>query len=139
VTNSEDAGMTEPDMSSAPSAQQHDQGGGAAQSLPRLLVAAAMSAVAALSAAACWAIFQAQYVNDYCTTRVPQPVPANPEALGGRPAYMPNPVTIRCEYDRFPTVDVMDPMPLLGALVMVGVVAVVTTLMFRWARRPANL
>lgn len=106
----------------------------AGSSLPRLIISAAMTAAAGMFAAAFWAIARAQYVNDYCTTRARQPEPANPEALGGRPAYMPDPVTIRCEYDGFPTVDVFDPLPLLGGLVLAVAVAVLAFLMFRNAR-----
>jgi hypothetical protein len=79
---------------------------------------------------------QAQYINDYCTTRAPQPTPANPEALGWRPAYLDGPVTVVCEYDGYPTVTVTDPVPLLGALVLAAGVLAVGIAVFRWARRP---
>ena len=124
--------MSERDTETAPGSEREAPRDGSARSLTRLLVAGAVTVFAGLLAAALWAVSSAQYLGGYCTSRASQPTPANPESLGGRPAYMPNPVTVRCEYDGFPTVDVIDPMPLLGAVVMVGVVAVVATLMLRW-------
>ncbi len=91
---------------------------------------------AVFCAAGVWVVGQAQYVNDYCTSdRVDQPTPANPEALGGRPAYLDGPLTVGCEYDGYSTVTVADPAPLVGALVLIGMVVSVAVVMLRWARR----
>jgi hypothetical protein len=103
---------------------------------PRLVAAGLVTAIAGLIAAGVWTLLQAQYINDYCTTRAPQPTPANPEVLGGRPAYLDGPVTVVCEYDGYPTVTVTDPVPLLGALVLAAGVLAVGIAVFRWARRP---
>lgn len=101
----------------------------------RLVVASVATMAAALCAAVIWVVGQAQYINDYCTSdRVAQPTPADPEALGGRPAYLDGPVTVVCEYDGYPTVTVTDPAPLLGALVLIVMVIAVAVVMLRWAR-----
>jgi hypothetical protein len=105
----------------------------------RLLMASLATMAAALLAAGVWVVGQAQYINDYCATgRVQQPTPANPEALGGRPAYLDGPVTVVCEYDGHPTVTVTDPAPLLGALVLMIVVVAFALLTLRWARRDGD-
>lgn len=105
----------------------------------RLLVASFATVAAALLASGYWVIGQAQYLNDYCTTdRVKQPTPANPEALGGRPAYLDGPVTVVCEYDGYPTVTVTDPAPLLGALIVMSLVVAFAAVTLRWARRDGD-
>jgi hypothetical protein len=103
----------------------------------RLLVAVGVTTVVALLAAGVWAVGQAQYLNDYCTTRAPQPETATPEGIGGRPAYLDGLTTVRCEYDNLPAVTVTDPMPLLGALLLAACVLAVWVVVFRWVRRPA--
>jgi hypothetical protein len=67
-----------------------------------------------------------------CATAIP------PEALGGRPAYMDDPITIACEYDGFPTVYVTEPGPLLGALLMMTIVIAVAFGAYRWVRTSAR-
>ena len=99
----------------------------------RLLAATVVTGVVALLSALAWLIGQAQYINDYCTTRAPQPTTSPPEALGGRPAYMDDPVTVACEYDGFPTVYVTEPGPLLGALLMTAIVIAVALGAYHWA------
>jgi hypothetical protein len=102
----------------------------------RLVVAWLATMAAALFAAGVWVVGQAQYINDYCTSdRVAQPTPADPEALGGRPAYLDEPVTVVCEYDGYSTATVTDPAPLLGALVLMVLVVAVAVATLRWARR----
>lgn len=105
--------------------------------LGRLVVAGVATVLTSLLAAGLWAVGQAQYTNDYCSTRVPEPEsPSSPEAVGGRPAYMDGPVTIRCEYDHFPTVTVIEPLPLIGALVLAALAVGAAVLFVRWALRP---
>lgn len=105
----------------------------------RLVVAWLATMAAAFCAAVVWVVGQAQYVHDYCTSdRVAQPTPANPEALGGRPAYLDGAVTVVCEYDGYPTVTVTDPAPLIGALVLIAMVVAVAVVMLRWARCDRN-
>lgn len=78
----------------------------------RLVMAWLAAMAAVFCAAGVWVVGQAQYVNHYCTSdRVDQPTPANPEALGGRPAYLDGPLTVGCEYDGYSTVTVADPAP----------------------------
>jgi hypothetical protein len=89
-------------------------------------------------AAGIWVVGQAQYINDDCTTRAPQPNPANPEALGGRPAYLDGPVTIRCEYDQFPAVEVTGPLPLVGAVVLTILVIAGAVVVLQWARQASG-
>lgn len=100
----------------------------------RSLMAASTTCLAALLAAGLWVFGQAQYVQDYCHTRVHPPLTSPPEALSGRPAYWRDPVTIACEFEGFPTVHTTDPAPLLGALLLAGAVAAVALIAFRWAR-----
>lgn len=104
----------------------------------RLLAATVVTGFVALLSALAWLIAQAQYINDYCTTRTPQPITSPPEALGGRPAYMHGPMTVACEYDGFPTVYVTEPGPLLGALLMMAIVIAVAFGAYRWARPAAR-
>jgi len=105
----------------------------------RLIVACLGTLAAALLAAGVWVVGQAQYINDYCTTdRVNRPTQANPEALGGRPAYLDGPVTVVCEYDGYPTITVTDPAPLLGALVLMISVIAFAVVTLRWARRDSD-
>lgn len=91
----------------------------------------------ALVSALVWLMGQAQYLNDYCTTRASQPITSPPEALSARPAYMDDPITVACEFDGFPTVYVTEPAPLLGALLLTGMVIAVAFIAFSWARSSA--
>lgn len=54
----------------------------------RLAAAGVATLLAGLAAAAFWILARARYANDYCFTLVEQPESANPETVGGRPAYM---------------------------------------------------
>ncbi len=103
----------------------------------RLLVAWIATTAIGLLAAGFWLVSQAQYTEDYCQTRAPQPRSPSPEGLSGRPGYLDGPVTVRCEYDQFPAVEVTDPLPLIGALALALLVLGVAAVAFRWARRPA--
>lgn len=96
----------------------------------KILAAAAVTLLTALLAALVWLLGQAQYVNDYCTTRAPQP----PNVAGGRPAYMSDPITVACEFDGYPTVYVTEPGPLLGALLLTAIVIAVGLVATHWAR-----
>lgn len=92
----------------------------------------------ALLAAGLWVVGQAQYTEDYCRTRAPQPeAPPGVEGLSGRPGYLDGPVTIRCEYDQVADVAVVDALPLLGALLLAMLVLAITATSLRWALRPA--
>jgi hypothetical protein len=106
------------------------------RSVLRLTAAGLVTLLACMVAAVFWIVSQAQYTNDYCTTRASRPEPANPEALGGRPAYMDGPYTIVCEYDGYPTLEIFDPTVLIGALILAAVVVGIGVGMFRWAWRP---
>jgi amino acid transporter len=117
-------------------AEQYIPGSGSA--FLRLLGATVVTGFVALLSALAWLIGQAQYINDYCTTRAPQPITTPPEALGGRPAYMDDPITVACEYDGFPTVYVTEPGPLFGALLMMAIVIAVAFGAYRWARPSAR-
>lgn len=99
----------------------------------RFLAAAVVTLLTALLAALSWLLGQAQYINDYCTTRAPQP----PEVVGGRPAYMSDPITVACEFDGYPTVYVTEPGPLLGALLLTAIVIAVGFVAIHWARPSA--
>ena len=101
----------------------------------RPTVAALASVLAGLLAAGLWTVAQAQYLNDYCSTRAPQPHAPTPESLDGRPAYLDGPATVRCDYDALPDVVVTDALPLAGALVLGALVVAVALVAFRWARR----
>ena len=105
--------------------------------MTRVLLAGFATLLASLLAAGFWTLGQAQYLNDYCQTRAPQPQPLTPEGLSGRPAYLDGPVTVRCEYDGLPAVVVTDPLPMIGALGLAGLVIMLVVLAFGWARRPA--
>lgn len=103
----------------------------------RLVVAGLASLLTGLLAAGSWVVGQAQYLEDYCSTRAPEASASTPEALDGRPAYLDGAMTVRCEYDDLPTVLVSDPLPMAGALVLAVLVVVVAIQAVRWARRPA--
>ncbi len=96
-------------------------------------MAACILSVAAPVAAGLWVVGQAQYLEDYCFTRVEPPEASPPEALSGRPAYWDDPVTVACEFDGFPTIYTTEPAPLLGALLLAGAVLAVALLAFHWA------
>lgn len=98
----------------------------------RFLAAAVVTLLTALLAALVWLLGQA-HVNDYCTTRAPQP----PNLVGGRPAYMADPITVACEFDGHPTVYVTEPGPLLGALLLTAIVVAVVLGATHWARASA--
>jgi len=102
-------------------------------SVARVAAAFVATLAAALFATGLCVVGQAQYTEDYCQTRAPQP---DSEALSGRPGYLDGPVTIRCEYDQVPVVEVTDPLPLVGALVLLALVIVVAAVALQWARRP---
>jgi hypothetical protein len=51
----------------------------------RLAVAGLGTLFVGLVAAVFWVLAQAQYINDYCTSRAPRPTL---EPTGGRPAYI---------------------------------------------------
>lgn len=108
--------------------------GGQGQPILRFVLAALVTSVAALLATGLLVFGQAQYVQDYCHTRVEPPATFPPEALSGRPAYWDNPVTVACEFDGFPTIYTTDPGPVVGGLILLGVVLVVTLVAFDWAR-----
>ena len=104
----------------------------------RFLLAAVFTGVTALLFVLFWLIGQAQYLEDYCHTRVPQPKASPPEALSGRPAYWDDPITVACEFDGFQTVYVTEPGPLGGALALAGMVVAVAFITCRWARPSAR-
>ena len=82
---------------------------------------------------------QARYSEDYCHTRAPEPAaPAGVEGLSGRPGYLDGLVTIRCEYDQVPDVVATDPLPLVGALVLMVLVLGVGAMTVAWSRRPSR-
>ncbi len=109
------------------------------RSVLRLAAAGLVTLFLGLVAAIFWIVAQAQYTNDYCHTRAPQPEATPPESASGRPAYFGDPVTIVCEYDGYPTVEVFVPGPFLGALFLVAVVVGIGVGLFRWAWRPKPL
>lgn len=98
----------------------------------RLAAAALGTLFIGLVAAVSWVLAQAQYINDYCTSRAPQPTPEPP---GGRPAYMDGPWTVVCEYDGMPAVQITEPGPFIGAMVLALIVIGIGVAAFRWARR----
>jgi multisubunit Na+/H+ antiporter MnhC subunit len=110
----------------------------------RLTVAWVATVGAALFAGGLWAVGQAQYTEDYCHTRAPQPPSPHSEGLSGRPGYLDGPLTIRCEYDQVSAVEVTDPLPLVGAVVLTMMVIAVAVVALQWARQatgtqsPAN-
>lgn len=120
--------MQAPDVDDPPLSQGHGR------PIFRYLLAALITCVAALLAAGLWVLGQAQYVQDYCHTRVEPPTTRPPEALSGRPAYWDNLVTIACAFDGFPTIYTTDPVPLFGALLLTGAVVAVALIAFHWAR-----
>lgn len=103
----------------------------------RLAAAGLATLLAGLAAAVFWILAQAQYTNDYCITLVEQPESANPEELGGRPAYIDGPYTTVC-YDGHPTVETFDPLMVLGAVFLAAIVITIGICAFRWAWRPAR-
>lgn len=105
--------------------------------MTRLVVASVVTIAAGLLAVGLWAVGQAQYTNDYCQSKAPQPASSTPEGVGGRPGYLDGPLTIRCEYHRAPAVEVTDLLPFYGALVLGLFAIAVATVAFRWARRPS--
>lgn len=108
-------------------------------SVLRLAIAGLVTLLAGLVAAVFWVLAQAQYTNDYCTTRAPQPEPSPPfyeAGLGGRPAYMDGPYTIVCEYDGYPIVEIFDPGMLIGALFLAAIVIVIGICTFHWSWNP---
>lgn len=104
----------------------------------RVVLAGIGTLLTALFAAVLWVLAQAQYINDYCSTRAPQPTSPTPEALDGRPAYMDGPVTVVCEYHELPTVEVTDALPFIGACLLAVVVLAIGVWAFRWALRPTD-
>lgn len=108
------------------------------RSVLRLIAAGFVTLLAGLVAAVFWIVSQAQYTNDYCTRPgvAPEPSPPYLEALSGRPAYMDGPYTIICEYDQYPTLEIFDPLVLLGALFLAAIVIGIGIGTFRWAWRP---
>lgn len=105
-------------------------------SVARVAAALVATITAALFATGLWVVGQAQYTEDYCHTRAPQLPVADSEGLSGRPGYLDGPVTMRCEYDQVPAVEVTDPLPLVSAVVLLVLVIVVAVVALRWARRP---
>jgi hypothetical protein len=101
----------------------------------RLAAAGLGTLFVGLVAAVFWVLAQAQYINDYCTTRAPRPEPPIPEATGGRPAYMDGPWTVVCEYDGMPTVEIAEPFPFLSAVFLAALVIGIGVVAFRWAWR----
>lgn len=98
----------------------------------RLAAAGLGTLIAGLLAAAFWILAQAQYLNDYCTTRAPQP---ESPITGGRPAHLDGPWTVVCEYDGAPTMAIVEPLPFVGAVVLAAVVLGIGVMAFRWAWR----
>ena len=112
---------------------------GRAQRIARLTGAIVFGLVCAVVAFGLWVVGQARYLEDYCQTRVDGPAaPPDVEGLSGRPAYLDGPVTIRCEYDQVPDLAVTDPLPLIGALVLIVLVLGVVAVTIQWARRPTR-
>lgn len=112
---------------------------GRARRVARLAGAILASLVCAVAAIGLWVVGQARYTEDYCQTRVDEPAaPAGVEGLSGRPAYLDGPVTIRCDYDQVPDLTVTDPLPLVGALVLIVLVLGVVAVTIEWARRPTR-
>ena len=97
-------------------------------------MAACLTGVAALLAAGLWVVGQAQYLQDYCFTRIEPPETSPPEALSGRPAYWDDPVTVACEFDGFPTIYTTEPAPLVGAILLAVAVVAVALIALHWAR-----
>lgn len=106
--------------------------------MTRLAVAWLTTIATALLAAGLWVVGQAQYTNDYCHTRAPQPASPDSEGLSGRPGYLDGPVTIRCEYDQVPAIEVMDPLPLVGAVMLMLLVIAVAVVALQWARQATS-
>ena len=104
--------------------------------MTRLVTASVATIVVGLLAVGLWVVGQAQYTNDYCRSKAPQPASSAAEGVGGRPGYLDGPLTIRCEYDQGPTMEVTDPLPFFGALVLALLVLAAATVAYRWARRP---
>lgn len=100
----------------------------------RLHLTVFIASVAALLAAGLRVVGQAQYLEDYCHTRVEPPDASPPETLSGRPAYWDNPVTVACEFDRYPTIYTTEQAPLFSALLLTGAVIAVALIAFHWAR-----
>ena len=105
----------------------------------RRATAVLATVAAGIAAVGIWVVAQAAYLEDYCLTRVVTPDVSPPEALGGRPAYWGDPVTIVCELDGHPAVHTTDPGPLVGALLLAAAVCVVAVTSFRRARPPADV
>ena len=101
----------------------------------RLAGAVAFNLGCALLAAGLWVVGQARYTEDYCHTRAPEPAtPPGFEGLSGRPGYLDGPVTIRCEYDPVPDIAVTDPLPLVGALLLIFMMFGIVAVTIQWAR-----
>lgn len=103
---------------------------------PKLLIARSSAAalitlVVMLTALGIAVIGQGQYVDDYCITRVPAPKGMTEATGGGRPAYLDNPITIRCDYDHFPSVTVTDLFPLFWIVGTVGTATIISALLWR--------
>lgn len=107
---------------------------GQGRTLLGFLMAGFITSAAALMATGLWLVGQAQYLEDYCPTRVDPPEASTPEALSGRPAHWEDPVTVACEFDGFPTIYATEPAPLVGALLLAGAVVAIAFFAFQWAR-----
>jgi hypothetical protein len=106
------------------------------RSVLRLAAAGLVSLFLGLVAAVFWIVAQAQYTNDYCSRPGVQPEASPPESASGRPAYLDGPWTVVCEYDKYPTIEIFEPGPFLGALFLAAVVVGIGVGLFRWAWRP---
>lgn len=88
------------------------------------LVAGVSAVVTALVGFAVWLVLQARYLEDYCFTRAPLPEGAAPEPTGHMPpAYMEDPITVRCEYSAYSDVVIRDGTVLTGAVIIALVIA----------------
>ncbi len=89
-------------------------------------VAVLCGGLVALVAFVVWIVGQAQYLEDYCFTRVTGP----PGEYGIRGPYFEGPFTIRCAFSEHPDAIVTDPLPALW--LVAGVVGTVLTLGLIW-------
>ena len=109
------------------------------RSVLRLVAASLVTLLAGLVATVFWIVGQAQYLNEYCHLHAreqPKPTPPELEALSGRPAYLDGPMTVVCEYDQFPTIREIAPIPFVFALILAAVIVGIGVGTFRWAWRP---
>ncbi len=93
-------------------------------------VAALCGGLVTLVAFVVWAVGQAQYLEDYCFTRVTLP----PGEYGIRGPYLEG-FTIRCVFSEHPDAVVADPLPALWLVAAVGGTALALGLIWFTARQ----